>query len=139
MGVAQPMVGRVACGVSEVQLQQVDAIIERYRGKPVSCPGRGAGRLGALPPGPAAHRLGLNLPPSKSLRCGHLLFSFHQMVPRGRAHHPRPSWDRCYVRGGRRISPDCNTSLNDAGTTTLVLPVFPGDHPLFSGPVASRR
>ena len=123
MGVAPAMVSDdLLTEFSEVQLQQVDAIIERYHGK------RGAlipvleeaqGVLGYLPHA-VQHRiaLGLNLPPSKVFGVV-TFYSYFTMVPRGRHTIRVCLGTACYVRGGKKNLDRLQHELGvDAGATT---------------------
>jgi len=90
---------------SEEQLQQVDAIIERYKGKPgslIPVLEEVQGVLGYLP-NEIQRRIaeGLNLPQSQVFGVV-TFYSFFTMVPRGRHTIRVCLGTACYVRGGRK-------------------------------------
>jgi NADH:ubiquinone oxidoreductase subunit E len=123
MGVTQPMVSdELLAEFSEVQLQQVDAIIERYRGKPgalIPVLEEAQGVLGYLPYEIQRRiALGLNLPPSKVFGVV-TFYSCFTMVPRGRHTIRVCLGTACYVRGGKKNLTRLQHELGiDAGTTT---------------------
>jgi NADH-quinone oxidoreductase subunit E len=90
---------------SQEQLQQVDAIIERYKGKagsliPVLEEAQGV--LGYLPHAIQHHiARGLNLPHSQVFGVV-TFYSFFTMVPRGRHTIRVCMGTACYVRGGKK-------------------------------------
>jgi NADH:ubiquinone oxidoreductase subunit E len=90
---------------SEEQLQQVDAIIEKYQGKPgslIPVLEEVQGVLGYLPH-EIQHRIaeGLNLPQSQIFGVV-TFYSFFTMVPRGRHIIRVCLGTACYVRGGKK-------------------------------------
>lgn len=90
---------------SQEQLQQVDAIIEEYRGKPgslIPVLEEVQGVLGYLPHA-IQHRiaLGLNLPQSQIFGVV-TFYSLFTMVPRGRHTIRVCMGTACYVRGGKK-------------------------------------
>jgi NADH:ubiquinone oxidoreductase subunit E len=107
---------------SPEQLQQVDAIIERYRGKPgslIPVLEEVQGVLGHLPH-EIQHRIaqGLNLPHSQVFGVV-TFYSFFTMVPRGRHTIRVCMGTACYVRGGKRNLDRLVQDLGiDAGNTT---------------------
>jgi len=107
---------------SQEQLQQVDAIIEKYKGKPgalIPVLEEIQGVLGYLP-----HEIqrrvaqGLNLPQSQVFGVV-TFYSFFTMVPRGRHTIRVCMGTACYVRGGKRNLDRLAQDLGiDAGDTT---------------------
>jgi NADH:ubiquinone oxidoreductase subunit E len=104
------------------QLQQVDAIIEKYRGRPgslIPVLEEVQGVLGYLP-----HEIqqriaqGLNLPQSQVFGVV-TFYSFFTMVPRGRHTIRLCLGTACYVRGGRKNLDRLVQNLGiEAGDTT---------------------
>jgi NADH:ubiquinone oxidoreductase subunit E len=107
---------------SPEQLQQVDVIIERYRGKPgslIPVLEEVQGVLGYLPH-EIQHRIaqGLNLPQSQVFGVV-TFYSFFTMVPRGRHTIRVCMGTACYVRGGKKNLDRLVQDLGiDAGDTT---------------------
>jgi len=107
---------------SPEQLQQVDAIIERYRGKPgslIPVLEEAQGVLGYLPH-EIQYRIaqGLNLPHSQVFGVV-TFYSFFTMVPRGRHIIRVCMGTACYVRGGKKNLDRFVQDLGiDAGDTT---------------------
>jgi len=107
---------------SPEQLQQVDAIIEKYTGKPgslIPVLEESQGILGYLPH-EIQHRVaqGLNLPQSQVFGVV-TFYSFFTMVPRGRHTIRLCMGTACYVRGGKRNLDRLTQDLGiDAGDTT---------------------
>jgi NADH-quinone oxidoreductase subunit E len=107
---------------SQEQLQQVDTIIEKYKGKagsliPVLEEAQGV--LGYLPH-EIQHRIaaGLNLPQSQVFGVV-TFYSFFTMVPRGRHIIRVCLGTACYVRGGKKNLDRLAQDLGiDAGDTT---------------------
>lgn len=107
---------------SQEQLQQVDAIIENYKGKPgalIPVLEEIQGILGYLP-----HEIqrrvaqGLNLPQSQVFGVV-TFYSFFTMVPRGRHIIRVCLGTACYVRGGKRNLDRLTQDLGiNAGDTT---------------------
>jgi NADH:ubiquinone oxidoreductase subunit E len=90
---------------SEEQLQQVDSIIENYRGKPgslIPVLEEVQGVLGYLPH-EIQHRIaeGLNIPQNQIFGVV-TFYSFFTMVPRGRHTIRVCLGTACYVRGGKK-------------------------------------
>ena len=123
MGVHQAMVSdELLKEFSQEQLQQVDAIIEKYQGKagaliPVLAEVQGV--LGYLP-----HEIqhciaeGLNLPQSQVFGVV-TFYSFFTMVPRGRHIIRVCLGTACYVRGGKKNLDRLVQDLGiEAGATT---------------------
>jgi NADH:ubiquinone oxidoreductase subunit E len=107
---------------SQEQLQQVDAFIERYRGKPgslIPVLEEVQGILGYLP-NEIQRRVaqGLNLPQSHVFGVV-TFYSFFTMVPRGRHTIRVCMGTACYVRGGKKNLDRLVQDLGiDAGDTT---------------------
>jgi NADH-quinone oxidoreductase subunit E len=107
---------------SQEQLQQVDAIIEKYLGKPgslIPVLEEAQGVLGYLPH-EIHHRIaqGLNLPQSQVFGVV-TFYSFFTMVPRGRHTIRLCLGTACYVRGGKKNLDRIVHELGiDAGDTT---------------------
>jgi NADH-quinone oxidoreductase subunit E len=107
---------------SQEQLQQVDAIIEKYRGKPgslIPVLEEAQGVLGYLPHEIQHHiAQGLNLPQSQVFGVV-TFYSFFTMVPRGRHTIRLCLGTACYVRGGKKNLDRIVQELGiDAGDTT---------------------
>ena len=123
MGVHQAMVSdELLKEFSQEQLQQVDAIIERYRGKPgslIPVLAEVQGVLGYLPHD-VQHRIaeGLNLPQRQVFGVV-TFYSFFTMVPRGRHIIRVCLGTACYVRGGKKNLDRLVQDLGiEAGATT---------------------
>jgi len=123
MGLRQAMVSDdLRREFSQEQLQQVDAIIERYRGKPgslIPVLEEVQGVLGYLPH-EVQRRIaqGLNLPQSQVFGVV-TFYSFFTMVPRGRHIIRVCLGTACYVRGGKKNLDRLVKNLDiDAGQTT---------------------
>ena len=123
MGVRQTMVtDELLKEFSEEQLRQVDAIIEKYQGKPgalIPVLEEVQGALGYLPH-EIQHRIaeGLNLPPSQIFGVV-TFYSFFTMVPRGRHTIRVCLGTACYVRGGKKNLDRLVRDLGiEAGQTT---------------------
>jgi NADH:ubiquinone oxidoreductase subunit E len=107
---------------SQEQLQQVDAIIEKYREKPgslIPVLEEVQGVLGYLPH-EIQHRIahGINLPQSRVFGVV-TFYSFFTMVPRGRHTIRVCLGTACYVRGGKKNLDRLVQGLGiDAGDTT---------------------
>ena len=107
---------------SAEQLQQVDAIIERYQGKPgslIPVLAEVQGILGYLPH-EVQRRIaqGLNLPHSRVFGVV-TFYSFFTMVPRGRHTIRVCLGTACYVRGGKKNLDRLVQDLGiEAGDTT---------------------
>jgi len=107
---------------SPEQLQQVDAIIEKYKGKPgslIPVLEEVQGVLGYLPH-EVQHRVaqGLNLPHSQVFGVV-TFYSFFTMVPRGRHTIRLCMGTACYVRGGKKNLDRLTQELGiEAGDTT---------------------
>ncbi|OGP86180.1 MAG: NADH dehydrogenase [Deltaproteobacteria bacterium RBG_16_54_11] len=107
---------------SQEQLQQVDAIIEKYHGKPgslIPVLAEVQGVLGYLPHD-VQHRIaeGLNLPQSQVFGVV-TFYSFFTMVPRGRHIIRVCLGTACYVRGGKKNLDRLVQDLGiEAGATT---------------------
>jgi NADH:ubiquinone oxidoreductase subunit E len=109
-------------GFSEEQLQQVDAIIARYQGKPgslIPTLEEVQGVLGYLP-NEIQRRIaeGLNLPQNQIFGVV-TFYSFFTMVPRGRHTIRVCLGTACYVRGGKKNLDRLVQDLGiEAGDTT---------------------
>jgi NADH:ubiquinone oxidoreductase subunit E len=123
MGVQQATVpDQLLTEFSEEQLQQVDAIIEKYRGRPgslIPVLAEVQGILGYLPHEVQRHiAQGLNLPQSQVFGVV-TFYSFFTMVPRGRHTIRLCLGTACYVRGGRKNLDRLVQNLGiEAGDTT---------------------
>jgi NADH:ubiquinone oxidoreductase subunit E len=107
---------------SQEQLRQVDAIIEKYRGKPGSLIPvlEEVQRVLGYLPHAIQHRiaLGLHLPQSQVFGVV-TFYSFFTMVPRGRHTIRVCLGTACYVRGGKKNLDRLVQDLGiDAGNTT---------------------
>jgi len=123
MGFHEPIVSdKLLEEFSREQLQQVDAVIENYKGKPgslIPALEEVQGVLGYLP-----HEIqrrvaqGLNLPQSRVFGVV-TFYSFFTMVPRGRHTIRLCLGTACYVRGGKKNLDRLTQELGiEAGDTT---------------------
>jgi NADH-quinone oxidoreductase subunit E len=123
MGLRQAMVSdELLKEFSQEQIEQVDAIIERYQGKPgslIPVLAEVQGLLGYLPH-EIQHRIAqrINLPQSQVFGVV-TFYSFFTMVPRGRHTIRLCLGTACYVRGGGKNLDRLVQELGiDAGDTT---------------------
>ncbi|HEX9949958.1 MAG TPA: NAD(P)H-dependent oxidoreductase subunit E [Thermodesulfobacteriota bacterium] len=116
MGVRQTMVSdELLKEFSQEQIEQVDAIIERYQGKPgslIPVLAEVQGVLGYLPH-EIQHRIaeGLNLPQSQVFGVV-TFYSFFTMVPRGRHLIKVCLGTACYVRGNKDLVESLSRNLS---------------------------